>query len=142
VPTKAMMPDHEPAALHEPVLGGREGVDHCILPLAVPVAQVASDSWEQAAAPDSLKSLQKVKLEAETNAIVATLQKTGWNRKAAARMLKVSYRTLLYKIERYHLRASDAPQLRRSRSLPETATASKAMERGSEWIKPVEPPSE
>jgi DNA-binding NtrC family response regulator len=51
-----------------------------------------------------------VKLEAETNAIVATLQKIGWNRKAAARMLKVSYRTLLYKIERYHLRAFNAPQ--------------------------------
>jgi CheY-like chemotaxis protein len=32
---------------------------------------------QQAAAPDSLKSLQNVKLEAETNAIVATLQKTG-----------------------------------------------------------------
>jgi two-component system, NtrC family, response regulator AtoC len=57
----------------------------------------------------SLKSLvQSVKLEAERNAIAAALDKTGWNRKAAARMLKVSYRTLLYKIEQYHMRASDA----------------------------------
>jgi two-component system response regulator AtoC len=57
----------------------------------------------------SLKSLvQSVKLEAEKNAIAAALDKTGWNRKAAARLLKVSYRTLLYKIEQYHMHASDA----------------------------------
>ena len=57
----------------------------------------------------SLKSLvQSVKLEAEKNAIAAALDQTGWNRKAAARLLKVSYRTLLYKIEQYHMRASDA----------------------------------
>jgi two-component system response regulator AtoC len=59
--------------------------------------------------PGSLKSLvQSVKLEAERNAIAAALDKTGWNRKAAARLLKVSYRTLLYKIEQYHMHASDA----------------------------------
>jgi len=74
-------------------------------------------SEEQPAAPveatarssDSLKSLvQAVKLEAERNAIVAALQKTGWNRKAAARQLKVSYRTLLYKIEQYQLRPAES----------------------------------
>ena len=57
---------------------------------------------------DSLRSLvQSVKLEAEMNAIAAALQKTGWNRKAAARLLKISYRTLLYKIEQYQLRPTD-----------------------------------
>jgi hypothetical protein len=35
------------------------------------------------------------------------LQKTGWNRKAAARLLQVSYRTMLYKIEHYHMSASE-----------------------------------
>jgi len=61
------------------------------------------------AGSDSLKSLvQSVKLEAEKNAIAAALEKTGWNRKAAARLLKVSYRTLLYKIEQYQMRSSDA----------------------------------
>ena len=58
--------------------------------------------------PDSLRSLvQSVKLEAEMNAIAAALEKTGWNRKAAARLLKISYRTLLYKIEQYQLRSTD-----------------------------------
>jgi len=58
--------------------------------------------------PRSLKSLiHTIKCEAEKNAIVSVLQRTHWNRKAAARLLQVSYRTLLYKIEQYHLRASD-----------------------------------
>lgn len=57
----------------------------------------------------SLKSIvEGVKCEAERNAIATALAKTGWNRKAASRLLKVSYRTLLYKIDQYHLRASEA----------------------------------
>jgi two-component system response regulator AtoC len=56
--------------------------------------------------PESLKLLiQGIKWEAERNAIAAALVRTGWNRKAAARMLKVSYRTMLYKIEQYKMRA-------------------------------------
>jgi two-component system, NtrC family, response regulator AtoC len=55
---------------------------------------------------ESLKSLvQDVKSEAERNAIGAALMRTGWNRKAAARLLKVSYRTMLYKIDQYKMRA-------------------------------------
>jgi two-component system, NtrC family, response regulator AtoC len=58
--------------------------------------------------PKSLKSLvQSVKCEAEKSAIGAALERTGWNRKAAARLLEVSYRTLLYKIEQYHMTASE-----------------------------------
>ena len=56
------------------------------------------------ASPSGLKSLiQSVKGEAERNAIASALEQAGWNRKAAARELKVSYRTLLYKIEQYHM---------------------------------------
>jgi two-component system response regulator AtoC len=52
----------------------------------------------------SLKSLvQSVKGEAEKHAIEGALGQTHWNRKAAARLLKVSYRTLLYKIQQYNL---------------------------------------
>jgi two-component system, NtrC family, response regulator AtoC len=59
--------------------------------------------------PKSLKSLiNTVKSEAERNAIGTALQKTGWNRKAAARLLQVSYRTLLYKIDQYHMNASES----------------------------------
>jgi two-component system response regulator AtoC len=56
----------------------------------------------------SLKSLiQGIKCETERNAIAAALGKTGWNRKAAARLLGVSYRTMLYKIDQYHMSASE-----------------------------------
>ncbi|MGA9041508.1 MAG: sigma-54 dependent transcriptional regulator [Terriglobales bacterium] len=52
----------------------------------------------------SLRSLvQSVKGEAEKNAIAGALGQTHWNRKAAARLLRVSYRTLLYKIQQYNL---------------------------------------
>jgi two-component system response regulator AtoC len=51
-----------------------------------------------------LKSLvQSAKGFAERNAIAGALDQTRWNRKAAARLLQVSYRTLLYKIEQYHM---------------------------------------
>lgn len=67
-----------------------------------------SESPTNGSGPGSLKSLvHTVKLEAERNAIAAALEKTGWNRKAAARLLKVSYRTILYKIEQYHMRAPE-----------------------------------
>jgi two-component system, NtrC family, response regulator AtoC len=52
----------------------------------------------------SLKSLvQVVTGQTEKNAIAKTLEQTHWNRKAAARLLKVSYRTLLYKVQRYQM---------------------------------------
>ena len=57
--------------------------------------------------PASLKSLiEGIKSEAEKKAIAVTLEKTGGNRRAAARLLRVSYRTLLYKVERYQIGAS------------------------------------
>jgi len=68
----------------------------------------ASDDKQEQSGSRSLKSLiQNVKCEAERNAIGSALQKTGWNRKAAARLLQVSYRTLLYKIDQYHMSASE-----------------------------------
>ncbi len=58
----------------------------------------------------SLKSLmQEVKSETERSAIGLALEKTGWNRKAAAHLLNVSYRTLLYKIEHYQLKPANSP---------------------------------
>ena len=88
---------------------GQEGVPAGMSDISYSLGSVAKSSREQAGAHESLKSLvQGVRVEAERNAIVAALQKTGWNRKAAARMIKVSYRTMLYKIEQYHLKPTDA----------------------------------
>jgi DNA-binding NtrC family response regulator len=47
--------------------------------------------------------LRNVKGDAERSAITQMLEKTKWNRRAAARMLGISYRGLLYKIQQYGL---------------------------------------
>jgi len=74
----------------------------------IPNPQQGFDSDEFVSGNKSLKSLiHDVKSEAERNAIATALEKTGWNRKAAARLLKVSYRTMLYKIEQYHMSSSE-----------------------------------
>jgi two-component system, NtrC family, response regulator AtoC len=78
-------------------------------------AHLAGNSREEVEAvaggaiPKSLKSMiQSVRWETERNAIAAALEKTGWNRKAAARLLGVSYRTILYKIEQYEMSAPES----------------------------------
>jgi DNA-binding NtrC family response regulator len=68
------------------------------------VPEVASQTPEPEEFTFGLKSLvQTIKGEAERNAIATALEQTHWNRKAASRVLQVSYRTLLYKIQQYHL---------------------------------------
>ncbi len=75
---------------------------------SVAAASFPSNGTHEVSASKSLKSLiHNVKSEAERNAIGTALQKTGWNRKAAARLLQVSYRTLLYKIDQYHMNSSE-----------------------------------
>jgi two-component system, NtrC family, response regulator AtoC len=62
---------------------------------------------ESDSVPRSLKSLiQSLKSETEKNAIAAALEKTRWNRKAAAKLLQVSYRSMLYKIDQYDINPS------------------------------------
>lgn len=92
--------------------------------LALAPEEVDTDT----ASPKSLKSLiQSVKSEAERNAIAGALETTGWNRKAAARLLGVSYRAILYKIEQYHMNDSDScvPSLSETRLAGADATKRK-----------------
>ena len=78
------------------------------LRLAGGLAGKPKSNCDERSGGKSLKSLiNDVKTEAERTAVAAALERTGWNRKAAARLLKVSYRTLLYKIEQHRLSASD-----------------------------------
>ena len=65
----------------------------------------------------SLKSLVRhAKGEAERSAIAHALEETHWNRKAAARLLSISYRALLYKIQEYQLIPHESFPLRGHRS--------------------------
>ncbi|HUA15071.1 MAG TPA: helix-turn-helix domain-containing protein [Verrucomicrobiae bacterium] len=63
---------------------------------------VARDSQTGAAQPDLL-TLRNCRARAERDAIRQALERTGWIRKRAARLLAISYRSLLYKIERYKI---------------------------------------
>jgi DNA-binding NtrC family response regulator len=67
------------------------------------------DPGRNSSSPQSLKSMvQSVRWATERNAIAAALEKTGWNRKAASRLLGVSYRTILSKIEQYEMSAPNS----------------------------------
>ena len=83
--------DYAPAGKAE---NGKGHVKTSLHPSSLPAANERS----------SLKLLvRNAKGEAERGAIAHALEQTRWNRKAAARMLNVSYRALLYKIQEYHL---------------------------------------
>jgi DNA-binding NtrC family response regulator len=71
---------------------------------------IDTSSPRTSADPLSLKLLvRNAKGEAERVAIADALEQTHWNRKAAARLLNVSYRALLYKIQEYRLAPSTEP---------------------------------
>jgi DNA-binding NtrC family response regulator len=71
-------------------------------------ANVAASSLPTSEEKSSLKLLvRNAKGETERGAIAQALQQTQWNRKAAARLLNISYRALLYKIQEYHLAPPD-----------------------------------
>jgi two-component system, NtrC family, response regulator AtoC len=92
---------------------GRDFVSHPVpnnvqsIKAAIPSVQIEREKLGAGSAMSLKALLENVKSQTERNAIAMALQKTGWNRKAAARLLSVSYRSLLYKIERYHMRSSD-----------------------------------
>jgi len=64
-------------------------------------AELSSASGETAPAPHP--TLRSLRAEAEVHAISRALQETGWNRKRAAEILKISYRGLLYKIQQHKI---------------------------------------
>ena len=59
----------------------------------------------------NLKEVGKRAAEAaEREIIQTTLYETHWNRKEAAKLLRVSYKALLYKIQKYHLDEIKGPR--------------------------------
>ena len=59
---------------------------------------------EEPGAPRSLREVSRQAVQhAERQAILRALQEHAWNRRQAARQLKMSYRSLLYKIKDYDL---------------------------------------
>jgi len=67
-------------------------------------SDLAAATEDEAGGNGSLKHMvRNLKDGAESTAIAKTLEGTGWNRKAAASELQISYKALLYKIKQYNL---------------------------------------
>jgi DNA-binding NtrC family response regulator len=77
-----------------------------------PSPGLPDSAGDEAGGDGGLKHLlRNLKGGAESAAIAQTLEGTGWNRKAAASDLQISYKALLYKIKQYNL---TPPMKRRS----------------------------
>ncbi len=73
------------------------------------LAEAKSNDSENLKGLFNLKEVGKRAIEkAERDIIEATLHETRWNRKEAAKLLRISYKALLYKIEKYGLVKSRA----------------------------------
>jgi DNA-binding NtrC family response regulator len=55
---------------------------------------------QETEAASILDQVNKAKHQAETEAILAALQSTRWNRKQAAALLEIDYKALLYKMKK------------------------------------------
>jgi DNA-binding NtrC family response regulator len=96
------------------VLGDEQAIINELCPRGNTGSLAASD--EGADANSGLKLLvRNVKGGAESVAIKQSLEGHGWNRKAAAYDLQISYKALLYKIKQYNL---VPPQKQRTQSMP------------------------
>jgi DNA-binding NtrC family response regulator len=65
----------------------------------------AAAQSDHVACPDEgdIFTLRTLRTRAEIEAIQRALGHTGWNRSQAARLLKISYRSLLLKIQRHKI---------------------------------------
>ncbi len=67
---------------------------------ALAAAASAGLDYEEPPATPILKQVNRAKEQAETDAILAALNTTRWNRKQAAQILNIDYKALLYKMKK------------------------------------------
>jgi DNA-binding NtrC family response regulator len=103
------------------VLGDEQAIIDELSPLQSTVSFALST--EDYGGNASLKHLvRNLKGTAESTAIAQSLEGTGWNRKAAASDLQISYKALLYKIKQYNL----SPPQKRQVSMGQAASFDRA----------------
>ena len=78
-------------------------------PLAAPPAMHAAVKTGPSAGAPILEQVSQAKQQAETEAILAALNTTHWNRKKAAALLKVDYKALLYKMKKLGIEGDPPP---------------------------------
>jgi two-component system response regulator AtoC len=76
-----------------------------IQPVGAPVVQPRQPEIES----PILEQVTKAKQQAETEAILAALNSTRWNRKQAAALLKIDYKALLYKMKKLGVEDKPVP---------------------------------
>jgi len=80
----------------------QEKTAHRALVRVKPVPIESYRDPEQAATP-ILEQVTRAKQQAEADAILAALNTTRWNRKQAAKVLKIDYKALLYKMKKLRI---------------------------------------
>ncbi len=65
-----------------------------------------------------MEQVTKAKQQAETEAILAALNSTRWNRKQAAALLKIDYKALLYKMKKLGVEDKPVPMPSAKSELP------------------------
>jgi len=73
------------------------------------VVETRSQPTERSEGSPILEQVTQARKQAETDAILAALNSTRWNRKQAAALLKIDYKALLYKMKK--LGVEDRPDL-------------------------------
>jgi DNA-binding NtrC family response regulator len=70
----------------------------------------SADAAEQAGSVNEMRSIvRNFKDQTESRLIQQALEEARWNRRQAALALRISYRTLLYKIDQYQLKGANIP---------------------------------
>lgn len=77
--------------------------------VSAPVPEMHASLTNQVADRSILEQVTRAKQQAETEAILATLNSTRWNRKQAAVLLKIDYKALLYKMKKLGIEDKPVP---------------------------------
>ena len=106
-----LMLGSDPEAVESELLSGMQS-DGVALPMefSPPHSESAGRQEEgDEGKSGALRSLKDVKIEAtryiEKKAITHALNMTGWNKREAAKMLRISYKALFYKMDDYEIKA-------------------------------------
>ena len=102
------------AVIRMQVLKGHESslsdIESKVLGKAVESQACPKDAPESESSVNEMRSIvRNFKDQTESRLIQQALEEARWNRRQAALALRISYRTLLYKIDHYHLKETRIP---------------------------------
>jgi transcriptional regulator with PAS, ATPase and Fis domain len=102
------------AVIRMQVLKGHESsisdIESKVLHKTVQTQACPKDAPEPGASVNEMRSIvRNFKDQTESRLIQQALEEARWNRRQAALALRISYRTLLYKIDHYHLKDTRMP---------------------------------